>query len=133
VTKRRSLKGFTFMELLVVLSVGALIFSIGTITYSSAVKSSRDSRRKADLESIRQALELCRSFAGSYPAAVGGAVPSPLSCGSPSQTYMQSTPKDPKTEADYPYSRPTTTTYTVSATLENTSDPSYPTYTVNNP
>ncbi|KKT36347.1 MAG: Type II secretion system protein G [Candidatus Collierbacteria bacterium GW2011_GWC1_45_47] len=121
--------GFTFVELLVVMTIAGIIFAISTVTYTNVTKSSRDARRKADMESIRQALELCRSFVGTYPAPVIGHVPEPLTCGT--QTYMTTIPRDPKsTTTHYTYTRPTTTTYTLSSSLmESQSNP----YTVTNP
>ena len=124
--------GFTFVELLVVMTIAGIIFAISTVTYTNVTKSSRDARRKADMESIRQALELCRSFQGFYPDEVAGTpahVPDPLICGS--QTYMTSVPKDPKsTTTHYTYDRVTTTTYTLSSSLmESQLNP----YTVTNP
>lgn len=124
-------KGFTFVELLVVMTLIAILFVTTAVTYGGISKSSRDSRRKADLEAVRQALELCRSFSGSYPATVVGG--GTIVCSS--QTYMTKVPVDPKTETVYTYTPSGTppSAYTMSATLENTNDDDYPTYTVTNP
>lgn len=122
-------KAFTLIELLVVMVIIAITFAITTVSFTNVVKNSRDARRKSDLSSIQQALELCRSYAGTYPTSVTGG--GTIACGSPSQTYMTSVPVDPKTGSSYTYSSPAPyTTYSLSATLENSS-PS--TYTVTNP
>ena len=60
-------KGFTLIELMVVISIIAILSSIGFATYSGLNKKTRDSRRMVDLEVIRQALELYRSDNGTYP------------------------------------------------------------------
>ncbi len=123
--------GFTFVELLVVMAITGIIFAVTAVTYSGVTKSSRDARRKSDLESIRQALELCRSYSGSYPLTVtgGGAI----TCNA--VTYMTVIPVDPKDQTPYSYVPAGTppTSYTLSATLESTGDVDYPTYTVINP
>lgn len=118
--------GFTFVELMVVMAITGIIFAISIVTYTNVTRGSRDARRKADLESIRQALELHRSYCGSYPAAVVG--DGKIECGTPLQTYMTKVPMDPKTDISYDYDL-TATGYTLTATLENPEGP----YTVTNP
>lgn len=60
--------GFTLIELLVVISIIGILVAVGATSYQRAVKLSRDSKRKTDLEQIRQALETFRSENGFYPA-----------------------------------------------------------------
>jgi general secretion pathway protein G len=62
--------GFTLIELIIVISIiavlaGAVLSIINPITLQQR---SRDARRKADLEAIRQALELYRAENKQYPA-----------------------------------------------------------------
>lgn len=59
-------KGFTLIELLVAATIISILATIAVASYSTATKNSRDSRRKADLESVRAALELYRSQVGTY-------------------------------------------------------------------
>lgn len=118
---------FTLIELMVVVSIAAILFSIATVTYSNVTKSSRDARKKADLEAIRQALELYRSTCGAYPSAP---LDTSIACGT--QTYMSSLPKDPKTGDNYVYAT-TTSGYDLTATLENNCSGATCTYTVKNP
>lgn len=61
-------RGFTLIELLVVITIIGILIGVGTASYQRAVRLSRDSRRKTDLEQIRQALESYRSENGTYPA-----------------------------------------------------------------
>lgn len=59
--------GFTMIELLVVATIIILLTTIGIISYRQASISSRNGKRKADLETIRQALVMRRSDTGGYP------------------------------------------------------------------
>jgi len=53
-------RGFTLVELLVVVSIIGLLVGIVTISTNSARKLSRDDKRQADLQNIAGALELYR-------------------------------------------------------------------------
>ena len=50
-------KGFTLLELLVVMVILGLLAAIGLSSFISSQKKGRDARRKADLSSIQSALE----------------------------------------------------------------------------
>lgn len=121
-------RGFTFIELLVSVTIMAVMMAVAIVSYSNTNLRSRDAKRKADMETIRSALEICRSNYGEYPADIYDSV----TCTDTDATVtLQATPKDPKTLGVYTYSRPTTTTYTLSASLEL---PSFPTdYSLSNP
>jgi general secretion pathway protein G len=122
--------GFTFIELLVVITIVAILSAVGMVSYQSTNRGSRDAKRKADLENIRSALEICRIEDGRYPASVdfGG----DLDCNG-GTVSMQGVPEDPKNAGSYVYSyvlgASPFTTYTLSATLEK--DDSV--YTLTNP
>ncbi len=62
-------KGFTLVELLVVISIIALLGSIVFTALNSARARSRDARRVADIRQIQLALEMYYDTNGSYPAA----------------------------------------------------------------
>ncbi|KUK79567.1 MAG: Prepilin-type N-terminal cleavage/methylation domain-containing protein [Microgenomates bacterium 39_7] len=62
-----SKSGFTMIELLVVATIIILLTTIGLVSYRQASISSRNGKRKADLETVRQALVMYRSEQGSYP------------------------------------------------------------------
>ena len=109
------LKGFTLIELLVVIAIIGILVAIGTVSYQRSVRVSRDSRRKADLEQIRQALETFRSETGIYPAAATWQ--SDLTNGQ----YITTIPSDPSGYG-YKYLRPTTTTYNLCAQVEGSAD-----------
>lgn len=111
-----STNGFTFVELLVVVTIIVLLSAIGLASYSQVNKKARDGKRKSDLEQIRAALEIYRSDQGVYP--VDGSITCGGSLQQGASVYMNPIPCDPKTGDAYAYSRPTTTTYTLGATLE---------------
>jgi len=51
-------KGFTLLELLVVIGIIAVLVSLATVAYSGAQRKSRDSRRQSDMRSVQGALEV---------------------------------------------------------------------------
>ncbi|PIS15655.1 hypothetical protein COT62_02765 [Candidatus Roizmanbacteria bacterium CG09_land_8_20_14_0_10_41_9] len=104
-------RGYTLLELIVVISIIALLIAGGVATYSQLMKQSRDGRRKADLENIRGALEMYRSNNGSYPAALS------LLTGSPK--YLQSVPADPRSPTYTYYYTGSSSDYTLGAYLES--------------
>jgi len=114
--------GFTFIEILVVVTIIGVLVMIGSVSYSSANKKSRDGKRKADMEQIRVALEMYRADVGTYPATAGLDVTSCTgSLTYSGNTYLDPIPCDPLNNATYYYSYACVnpfTTYTISATLE---------------
>ena len=124
--------GFTLIELLVVISIIGVLLAISLFGLQGARESSRDARRKADLEMIRGGLEIYKSDCNIYPASLGSSLVgsgSPTSCAA-ANTYISSVPSDPLSPARvYTYTRLTTSTYTLCATLEQTGAA----YCVNNP
>lgn len=60
-------KGFTLIELMVAISIVAILASVGLVAYSKTQITARDSRRKQDLRSIQTALELYRQKNNHYP------------------------------------------------------------------
>lgn len=64
-------KGFTLIELIVVIAILGILLTAGFASYTNTRRTSRDARRKVDLEQIRSALELYRSDNFDYPDATG--------------------------------------------------------------
>jgi len=107
-------RAFTLIELLVVISIIGILISISLFGIGNARKSSRDAKRKSDLETIRSALEMYKADVGGYPANA----PDP---GHPLQyqdnEYLASWPEDPLPARSYAYYS-NQVTYTVCAALE---------------
>ncbi|MCL4382997.1 MAG: prepilin-type N-terminal cleavage/methylation domain-containing protein [Patescibacteria group bacterium] len=69
--KLKKIAGFTLIELLVVLVLIGILASIGILTnYPQQMKKTRDSKRKADMEKVRSALEMYRADSNCYPEAL---------------------------------------------------------------
>lgn len=91
--------GFTLLEMLVVVGIIAILVGLGSVSYSTAQKKSRDARRKADLKAIQNGLEQYYSICGfSYPASGPS---TNIICTSPSTAIMPTVPTDPKTGSSY--------------------------------
>ena len=90
-------KGFTFIELLVVITIIGVIFAAGIVSYTAISKNSRNARRRADLETIRQALEICRSISGYYPNNIYPQATGSIVCTDANATVtLKVTPVDPR-------------------------------------
>lgn len=61
-------RGFTLIELMVVISIIAVLSVIGITVYSGVQKSTRDAKRRADLHAIQLALEQYKLVNGNYPS-----------------------------------------------------------------
>ena len=112
-------QGFTLVELLVAMTIFAVVSSIALVSFRSSRISGRDSKRKVDLEQIRSALEMYRADDGSYPLGTDISALSALS------DYLE-VPIDPLADSGrvYYYSSGGQT-YTLCAALEgNTTDAS---------
>ena len=117
-------KGFTLLELLVVIGIIAILVTLGIASYSTAQKKARDAKRQSDLVSFQSAIEQCYSVNSFvYPIISGNnsltiTETCPPATGGPSMTIV-----DPSAQKYTVAS--TTTTYSVTTTLE-----SGPTFTI---
>ncbi len=85
----RAKRGFTFIELLVVISIIAILVTAIIATFGGAQAKARDARRQEDLDAIKKALALFKSDtpgATFYPNALPLAI---------DPTYIREVPPDP--------------------------------------
>jgi len=109
---KKQKKGFSFIELIVVVTIIAVLSVAGVVTYSAVNRKSRDSRRISDLEKMRMALEMIRQVGVTYPSASSVLAP----------TYLQAIPKDPVSGNNYIYAQTNSGYgYTINAILEDPS------------
>lgn len=109
--------GFTLIEILVVISIIAILGALSFGIFSTVQKNNRDQIRIRDLQSIKQALELYRSDLGDYPSAndenndfmIDGL-----------EKYLTSWPVDPKNGQYYTYAKLATGKFVVCAKKEGT-------------
>ena len=116
------LRGFTLIELLVVMTIIGLLAGISLFAMGGARESARDGIRKADLETVRSALELYKADCNQYPASItfGGTLTGDgINCPAGNE-YMGEVPQDPLTGRDYDYASTGTppSSYTLCAALE---------------
>jgi prepilin-type N-terminal cleavage/methylation domain-containing protein len=104
-------KGFTLFELLVSISIIAVMTAVAVVSFGGVSKKSRDTKRMADVEKIRLALEAAKQIGNVYPVSAGSTANL--------TTYLQQWPKDPKTGTYYSYNRLTNYTYEICATVED--------------
>lgn len=134
-------KGFTLVELLVVVAIIGLMAGIATVSVNSVRQKGRDARRVADIKQIQNALELHYSDAGQYPAnptggsklgdrtTAGAKSAQVLSSSGWEETltgatsYMTGVPKDPSSNGAFVYTyavdADATKDYTITFQLES--------------
>jgi len=60
-------RGFTLIELLVVISIISILIAMGTVSFTTAQRNGRDSKRQADMKSTQNAFEQYFSQNSAYP------------------------------------------------------------------
>lgn len=124
-------RGFTLVELLVVVAIMSILTIITVSQFDNAKKKGRDVQRKADLSSLSKALQLYYTDYEAFPlATVGGGISLPgATWGGTFQdatgyVYMKVLPKE-NVSSNPPYCYKTTADgkkFALFAKLENTAD-----------
>src|SRR3990167_7229706 len=73
-TKYYKAKEFKIIELLVVITIIAILIAVVSPSFINAQKKSRDARRKNDLKSVQSALDLYFETNGKYPNSSSGRI-----------------------------------------------------------
>ena len=60
-------KGFTIIELLIVVAIIGILATLMLVSYSHTLKKSRDARRVSDIESVKLACNMFADKNGGYP------------------------------------------------------------------
>jgi len=111
-------KGFTLLEILVVIGIIAILVTMGISSYTTAQRKARDAKRRSDLQSIGNALEQYYSICNyKYPAALPAAgsklTATTVDCTSlTADVDLMTVPSDP-TGGSYQCISCTTSSYTV--------------------
>lgn len=92
-------KGFTLVELLVVIAIIGILSSIVMVALGGAKEKSRDSKRLADIASIKLALSLYYNDNLMYPKNIYGTGASAPDSGL-APLYLSTVPKDPSDKGD---------------------------------
>ncbi len=140
-------RGFTLVELLVVITIIGILASIGLSTFTSAQAKGRDAKRKAHLRQLADSFEAYYNDKKQYPADDGAG--NLMACGAGAieaciwgtssmqnttteTVYMVQLPSDPTSNRSYYYdSLENNTKFQLYARLENERDPNL--ITITNP
>jgi type IV pilus assembly protein PilA len=132
-------KGFTLIEILIVVAIIAILASVVLVGLGPTQQAGRDARRISDLSEVQNGLELYYNKCGYYPGDVEAAA-----CGtySANNTWalmtaslvgsgigVTSVPNDPSSGQNYQYGSNDGTSYVIEAKLENGNNSVFTSYT----
>lgn len=83
-------KGFTLVELMIVVSIVGILATIAAPSYQSSLMKAKEAVLRQDLFTLRELLDHHRADQGKYPPSLDGLV---------SAGYLRAIPKDPLTNS----------------------------------
>ena len=127
--KKSSKKGFSLVELLVVIAIIAILSVVAYTAVGGNTIKARDARRKQDMSTIQQALEVYFVANSKYPTSLESGT---VLDGKIPKNILSDIPTDPSGKHSYKYAT-SGTSYQIGATLENEGTPDkYSSYVVGN-
>jgi general secretion pathway protein G len=84
----RNAKGFTLIELMIVVSIVGILATIAVPSYQASLMKARETVLRQDLFTLRELLDHHRADKGKYPASLDGLV---------TAGYLRALPRDPFT------------------------------------
>lgn len=125
-------KAFTLIEMVVVITILAILSLIGYVSYSDSIISARDLQRANDLAKLQIDLKSHKQKEGAYPMAVnpftitnsGNIIYQGVIDSTVASNVLSNIPKDPRTGGSYWYSTTANRQqFQLAFTLENDSSP----------
>jgi general secretion pathway protein G len=90
IRRERSERGFTLVELLVVISLISILAAMGLVQYKNSITRTQEATLKTDLFRMRDAIDQYYADKGKYPATLDALV---------SDGYLRKIPEDPITKS----------------------------------
>lgn len=122
----KEISGLTFVELIIIITILAILSALITPNFINSLKKGRDARRKSDLNQIQKALEMYYEDNNTYPLTSmisfgeGNKICHPRGCDT--KIYMESVPNDPISNYTYVYQSNDGSSYKLYSCIENSQD-----------